>query len=114
MIDTKKMELSIPQEKIVEIKDECSTWLRRSRVSKKMLQSFLGKLLHVASCIRNAKKFTARLLATLRGMGDRSWTTIGPDFKADVQWSYEYASIANGIALYAPVIEYVELECDAA
>lgn len=51
-IDTATMQIAVPQEKLQEIRQECDTWARRTKVKKQQLQSFLGKILHVAPCIR--------------------------------------------------------------
>lgn len=113
-IDTNKMELSVPTAKLKEVLHLCSVWLNRSRVNKKMLQSFVGKILHIAPCIRHARKFTARMLAALRAMETKNWITLGLDFKADVAWFKQYATHANGISLFTPNVNYtVEIECDA-
>lgn len=54
------------------------------------------------------------MLSTLRGMGDKPWTTIGKDFRADVKWFEQYSASANGVSLFDPKIEYaVVIECDA-
>lgn len=52
------------------------------------------------------------MLAALRDMNDRTWTTIGPAFKADVKWFQQYASKANGISIYAPAVDFFVIECD--
>lgn len=113
LVDTTSMIISVPPQKVEEIRDECATWLNRSKVSKRMLQSFLGKLLHVAPCIRHARKFTTRLLSTLRNIGRQNWTTLTKDCKADILWFHKYASRANGVTLFADVHDYVIFECDA-
>lgn len=113
-IDTIKMEVSVPSEKLNEVLDLCNTWLSRARANKRMLQSFVGKILHVAPCIRHSRKFTARMLATLRAMELKNWTTVSSDFKADVLWFRQYAVEANGVSLFSPDIQYlVTIECDA-
>lgn len=112
-VDTRSMQVSVPPNKIQEIRVECSAWLKKNRVTKKALQSFIGKILHVAPCIRHARKFTARLLTALRNMHSRNWTTLDSEVKADIRWFCHYAESANGLTLYADTTEYVELECDA-
>lgn len=112
-VDTLRMMVSIPADKIQELKHECHSWLQKHRVTKKALQSLLGRILHAAPCIKHARKFTARLLALLRNMKSRNWTTLDDDAKADIRWFAEYAAIANGVTIYADPIEYVEFECDA-
>lgn len=78
-----------------------------------MLQSLVGKIIHAAGCIRYARKFTSRLLSTLRSFGAKKWITLSPDCKADIRWFLEYASTANGLSLYAPTTKYMIIECDA-
>lgn len=68
-VDTRTMAVSIPTPKLEELLQECETWHHRHRVTKRMLQSFIGKVLHAAPCIKHARKFTAHLLSTLRNMG---------------------------------------------
>lgn len=113
-IDTTAMQLAVPKDKLTEILDLCRLWLNKSRVNKKTLQSFVGKILHVVPCIRHSRKFTSRMLAALRAMQTKNWTTIGPAFKADVAWFHHYAAQANGISIFNPDIDYtVQIECDA-
>lgn len=112
-VDTVNMQVSIPAEKIKELQVECEEWIHRKKANKKMLQSLAGKILHAAGCIKHARKFTARLLATLRSIGQKGWTTISDDCKADIRWFLEYASRANGISLYAPTLNTLIIECDA-
>lgn len=113
-VDTLKMQVSIPLEKVQELKAECQAWMSRQKANKRMLQSLLGKILHAAGCIKNARKFTARLLSTLRSLGKRYWTTINDECKADIRWFLEYASHhANGVSLYAPALDLLIIECNA-
>lgn len=113
-IDTNKMELSVPRKKLAEVLELCTVWMNRSRVNRKSLQSFVGKILHIVPCIRHARKFTTRMLAVLRAMNNKNWTTIGADFKADVSWFRQYATQANGVSLFTPEVTYsVQIECDA-
>lgn len=112
-VNTVKMEVSIPQEKIHELRTECQAWIARTKANKRMLQSLIGKIIHAAGCIRHARKFTSRLLATLRSMDNKNWTTLTADCKADIRWFLEYASVANGLSLYAPTLNFLIIECDA-
>lgn len=113
-IDSERMELSVPPEKLNEVHELCVAWLSRSRVNKTSLQSFIGKILHMSLCIRHSRKFTARMLATLRAIKQKSWITIGDDFRADVRWFKQYSHVANGISLFNPDTQFpLVIECDA-
>lgn len=113
LVDTVKMTISIPSEKLEEILAECLVWETRSRVNKVMIQSLLGKLVHLSNCIQHGLKFLSRILATLRAMEHRTWTTIDIDFKKDVRWFQLYARHGNGINLYTPSLPTAWIECDS-
>lgn len=112
-IDTKLMTVAVPLQKLREIIQECKAWETKNRVSKKMLQSIVGRIMYVSNCIRPARKFSARILATLRQMKDRNWTTIKDDVKADLKWFYNFAAISNGVYYYSPPRVEIPLECDS-
>lgn len=80
-----------------------------------MIQSITGKLLHLAHCVKGARKFTARILARLRHMvaQGQNWTTIDTEFLADIRWFGLYASSANGISLINPIKDCIYIECDS-
>lgn len=112
-VDSIAMTLTVPRKKLDEVLHECELWTNRSRTNKKKLQSLVGKLMHLANGIPHARKFTARLLATLRGMSDKNWITLTNEAKLDIRWFLLYASSGNGIALITPSSEYFFIECDA-
>lgn len=112
-IDTISMSVSIPREKMSEIMHECQLWLHKKRASKNMIQSLLGKLMHISNCIPQARKFVTRILATLWAMKDSDWVSISDDFRKDIHWFLCYANTSNGILLYTPVTDIFEIECDS-
>lgn len=112
-VDTVAMTISVPCQKLSDLELECKTWLSKKRASKRMIQSIAGKLLYISSCIQSARKFTARILATLRSLQDGAWTTISPGFKADLQWFLHFARSANGVLYYTPSRPEVHIECDS-
>lgn len=112
-IDTNLMTVAVPFDKLLDLITECEKWATKSRASKKMIQALAGRMLYVANGIKPARRFTARILATLRAMGEREWTTLSSDFKADVAWFVNFAAIANGRFYYTPYRVEVPLECDS-
>lgn len=113
LVDTTDMTVSIPKDKLDTVLNECQEWLKRHRANKTTIQAIAGRLIYIASCIPQARKFTARVLATLRAMGQRTWTTINQEFKADILWFTEYARSANGIHLLTQHRPTFEIECDS-
>ena len=82
------MTMSVPPEKLTEVKAEIRNWLRRTSITKKELQSLLGKLFWVAKCVKYARVFMGRLLSQLRDMTSIKDTKrmVGRVFGA-LQWS---------------------------
>lgn len=111
-VDSLNMTVSITKQKLDDLLQECKPWLTRTRISKHNLQSLVGKLVHVSSCISHGRKFTTRLLSTLRRMKDRNWTSLSKDAKLDIKWFINYAGSGNGRSLIAPTTDYFFIECD--
>ena len=65
-VDTINKTLSIPQEKLQEIKQMCKTWTQKKTVTKQQYQSLLGSLLYITKCIKPARIFLNRMLQVLR------------------------------------------------
>lgn len=112
-INTINMSVSIPQKKMDEVIQECKLWTHKKRASKNMVQSLLGKLIHISNCIPQARKFVTRILSTLRAMSDDSWVSISDEFRKDVFWFLSYATSSNGVLLYTPHRDVFEIECDS-
>lgn len=112
-IDSNKMQVSIPAVKMEEFVKECQTWLHKRRASKKGIQSLVGRMTFIANCVTQGRRFMSRVLAALRAMGDREWTTLSDDFRLDVKWFLSYTTQANGVSMIATVRPRGELECDS-
>lgn len=73
----------------------------------------MGKLIHLTNGISHGRKFTSRLLASLRAMKNRNWTTLSREASLDIRWFIEFAAISNGISFFGPSRPTYEIECDA-
>lgn len=114
-LDSIKMEVSIPDQKLKDVLWECDSWMERSKASKSMIQSLLGKLMHLANCVTAARKLTGCITSTLSYMhqSKQSWTTISAEFKEDVNWFRNFTTASNGKALIAPKREEIDITCDS-
>lgn len=112
-VDTQNMLVSIPSTKMDEFVKDCGSWLNKRRASKKAIQSLLGKMNFIANCVGQGRRFMSRVLAALRAMQDREWTTISDDFRLDVKWFISYAKCANGVSLITVDRYQAEIECDS-
>ena len=102
MFDTINMRMSIPPEKVAEVREEISLWLKRSSASKKLLQQLLGKLLWVSKCVRFSRGFIGRLLSQLQTMhplADNKRVKLSTGSRQDIVWWDRYLRRFNGIEM---------------
>lgn len=69
--------------------------------------------MHMTNCIPHARRFTTRLLATLRALHSKLWTTLTPEAKLDITWFLKYSELGNGISLLTSEMNPFEIKCDA-
>lgn len=111
-IDFQNMSLSVPETKLQEVRTWVGKALKCRSISRKHLQSMLGKLLHIAKCIRPARLFVARLLEGLRSMS-HSYMKVNCDMKKDLQWFSEFSSQWNGVSLMPSPTPNTVIQVDA-
>ena len=100
--DSEQMTMSVPPDKITEIKSEIGKWARRTTITKKELQSLLGKLFWVAKVVKYARAFMGRLLGQLRSMAndkDNKKVRLLEESKKDILWWHTYLDTFNGISM---------------
>ena len=68
--DTETLTMSVPADKLEELRAELGIWKRKTTVVKRDLQSILGKLLWVSKVVKHSQPFMRRLLQQLRDMKD--------------------------------------------
>ena len=98
--DSVQMTMSVPPDKVTEIKAEIGKWVRKTTITKKELQSLLGKLFWVAKVVQHARPFMGRLLMQLRTMTslkDSRKVKLSDESKKDILWWSRYLDTFNGI-----------------
>ena len=91
--DSIQMTMSVPPDKITEIKAEIGRWVRRTTINKKELQSLLGKLFWVAKVVKYARAFMGRLLMQLRMLAnqkDSKKVKLLDESRKDILWWRTY------------------------
>ena len=102
MFDSVAMEMRVPPDKLAEIKSEIGKWSRKSTITKKSLQSLLGKLFWVSRVVRLARVFMGRLLQQLRDMasqGDNVKVKLSDEARKDLRWWDRFLDHFNGIQM---------------
>ena len=100
--DSEKMEMSVPPEKIAEVKSEIVRWIRKTTISKRELQSMLGKLFWVSKVIKYSRPFMGRLLEQLRSISklhDGKKVKFTEEAKRDIRWWAAYLEHFNGVTM---------------
>ena len=106
ILDSNKMQLELPANKVGEFQQLVETTLNRKRLSLKQLQSLAGKLNWASGVIRGGRTFLRRILdAMLPLKASHHKIVISSDMIADLMWWRQYLRIFNGkaLALHAAV-----------
>lgn len=91
--------ISIDEGRLHEIRQLIDQWLVRVRCTRRDLQSLLGKLRFVASCVRPGRIFTNRLLAFLRQMPISGSASVPDETKQDLRWWKRFMGVYNGVSM---------------
>ena len=65
LIDTQKMEISLPKEKLAQLKELLATWMDKKDCTRRELQSLIGHLQHAATVVRPGRRFVRGMLSLL-------------------------------------------------
>ena len=100
--DSEAMEMSVPPDKVTEVKAEIRKWSRKTTISKKDLQSLLGKLMWVSKVVKYSRPFMGRLLEQLRAMSkvsDSKKLKLTDESRKDILWWSVYLEHFNGVTM---------------
>ena len=101
--------VTIPQDKCLQILDMCRILVQKKFISKKSLQSLLGKLIYVHRCVPPARIFVNRLLNTLCSGCNK----ITQDMVKDITWFIQFLQHINGTVMFPQLCPQVHVHVDA-
>ena len=113
--DTVAMTMSIPGEKVEEVRELISLWMKKTFATKKSLQQLLGRLHWVSRCVKFSRGFLGRLISQLQQMHtmpDHKRVKLSDGCKDDIQWWSRYLRRFNGVELIYCVDPYPGLPLD--
>ena len=96
-IDIPNNTLSIDTEKGQAIYDVCANIITKSHISKRQMQSLLGKLLYLHKCVKPARTFVNQILMTFRNSTSKR-ILITDAFKQDLLWFLKFLPAYNGVS----------------
>ena len=106
-VNTVNGTLSVPDDKMKEIKPMLKKWQRKVKSTKTELQSLIGSLQFISKCVLQSRVFMNRLLETLRSMSKKKSIKLGESFKKDVRWWARFIEDYNGVS-FIPAVMWME------
>jgi hypothetical protein len=110
-IDTKSCTLSLPNEKLVDIRVTLREFLCKNRLTKLQLQRIAGKLNFAAKCVRGARTFLRRILNGINVLKrPHHKLKVQGAIRHDFEWWYNFVEDFNGVVPFiddrpvAPII----------
>ena len=100
LVDTVNRTISVPPDKLQDIRHICKSWVYRKTCTKNQFQSLLGSLLYITKCIKPARFFLNRMLQILRSQGQNNKFHLTSSFYKDLNWFNTFLLQYNGVTYY--------------
>ncbi|CAC5401652.1 unnamed protein product [Mytilus coruscus] len=115
--DTEKMTLEVTPDRLIEISELVVMWLNKEKARKKEVQSLLGKLNFVSSCVKPGRIFISEVLNFLREFSNNDQVLdVSNELRRDMLWWSKLLLTYNGISIIS-LEEWTEpdlfFSCDA-
>ena len=112
LIDTVAGTISIPAEKLMQVKEMVKNWTHMISCMKCQLQSLLGLLLYIHKCVKPARCFLNRMLDVLRRAQNLYKIKLDDDFHRDLLWFSKFLDVYNVVSPYdhRPINATLELD----
>ena len=99
-IDTDRMEIRLPEDKLQRIRQELITWLGKKKATKRQILSLVGLLQHVTKVVRCGKSFLSRLYAAVAKVKELDFFTwLNTELRSDLLWWHTFMETLNGLSL---------------
>ena len=99
-IDTAKMEIRLPDDKLQRIRQELVTWMGKKKATKRQILSLVGLLQHATKVIRCGRSFVSRMYATAAKVKELHYSTwLNKEFRSDLLWWHTFMASWNGLSL---------------
>ena len=96
------MTLSVPQEKIPDLLHKLQAILYASNISRRQLQSMLGLMSFVTTCVRPGQIFMSSLLNALLGLRHTGFDPVTAEVRSNIRWWLRVLPRCNGVSLIPP------------
>lgn len=112
-IDASSRMLTMPAEKIDRFLQLVDWMKNQGSVSKKLVQTLVGKTIHIVACVPAARTFVNRILIALRESHDKISVDIDAGFRNDLSWFTRFLKKFNRRSMMKPSEPSFIIEADA-
>ena len=99
-IDTAKMEIRLPDDKLQRIRQELVTWMGKKKATKCHILSFVGLLQHATKVIWCGRSFVSQMYAAAAKVKELDYHTwLNREFRSDLLWWHTFMDSWNGLSL---------------
>ena len=100
VLDTHRMEIRLPDDKLERIRDEVARWQQRRSATKRQMLSLVSLLQHATKVMKQGRTFVARMYMVAAKVKQLSYyTRLNKDFKSDLIWWHYFLECWNGLSL---------------
>ena len=113
-IDSVKQELSLPEEKLLRLKDIIRQWLLKKSATKRELQSLLSHLNHAAAVVRPGRPFMRHIINIMKIPKRAShFVHLNQEVRADLAWWDAFIQHWNGTSFIPNMPQNTSMTSDA-
>ena len=113
-IDARTATLTIPTEKIEQVKRLCNQWASKAYATRRSIQKLLGHLIYLHRCVTPSRLFVNRILQVLRAAPAQGRISLDANFFKDINWFRQFLVSYNGVTrIHSDVTAYKDLYVDA-
>ncbi len=99
-LDTDKLEMCLPDGKLVKLRELVSKWRKRKSCTKKELQSLAGHLSNACKVVRPGRRFLRGVFGLLSlFQREDHMIRLSAAFRADLEWWHVYVGGWNGVSM---------------
>ena len=99
-LDTSRMEIRLPDEKLLRIRNEILNWLPKKNATKREILSLVGLLQHASKVVRCGRTFVGRMYQAAAKVKELSFfTCLTKEFRSDLFWWHFFLTSWNGLSL---------------
>ena len=94
------MEVTLPEEKLDQLKSLLTAWKGRKDCTRREVQSLIEHLQHAAKVVRPGRRFIRGMLSLLQGLEKpHHYIRLNTSFRADLHWWQTFISSWNGVSI---------------